>query len=258
MKLIKYKPTSNSLRHKASLKYNLLCKNNKLIKSLLIGKKNFSGRSSVTGRITVRHKGAGVKKNFRVIDIVNQSYYAISLGVAYDPNRNIFISLNFNIVENHFFYSPAINKIGAGAILVCAKEVEEVRVGYRLPLASIPVGSLISYLSFGSKAKFIKAAGAYGQLIEKSYLQCKVKLPSGTLISLLPSAYATIGVLSNLNHNKIVIGKAGTNRLKGIRPSVRGIAMNPVDHPHGGRSNGGCAAMTPWGKLTRGRKTKKI
>ena len=93
--------------------------------------------------------------------------------------------------------------------------------------------------------------------MQKNKLNCKIKLPSGKLLNLLPHSYATIGVLANPEHNKKIIGKAGINRLKGIRPSVRGIAMNPVDHPHGGRTNGGCPSMTPWGKITRGKPTKK-
>ena len=258
MKFIRTHSTSNSSRHRIAIKKNILSKNNKFIKNLLIGKKSFNGRSATTGRITVRHKGGGAKKNYRLVHNINGTYCSLVLGINYDPNKNIFIALNFNLLTHSFFYSPAIHKIYVGALLVCGDDIDEIRIGYRLKLANIPVGSLICYLSENKQSKYIKSAGSYGQLVEKSYRHCKVKLPSGAILSTISSAYATIGTLSNPNHNKIVIGKAGRNRLIGIRPSTRGVAMNPVDHPHGGRSNGGFISKTPWGKITRGKKTKKI
>jgi large subunit ribosomal protein L2 len=258
MIIIKKKPTSNSLRHKITLKKNLLCKNNKLIKNLMFGTKKFSGRSSVTGRITVRHKGGGVKKQFRIINTTLNKYFGIILGIVYDPFRNTFISLNFDFLTKSFFYMPAVEKLYAGSIIVCENESAEFRLGYKLPLKSIPSGTLINNLciNYNKKMKYTKAAGTFSQILQKTYTNCVIKLPSNKVINLSSSFFAIIGVVSNAIFNKTIKGKAGINRLKNIRPTVRGIAMNPVDHPHGGRSNGGFVSVTPWGKITRGKKTK--
>ena len=259
MILIKLNPVTNGTRHQIKLKKNLLCKNNRLIKNLLIGTKKWAGRSKTTGRISVRHQGSGCKKLYRSINFNNLPYFALVLGILYDPNRSVFISLNYNLISNKFFHTSAIAHLRPGSLILCKDFSFEYRLGYRIKLKSIPIGSLINSLSinFKSKIQYIKSAGTYGQLVQKNKLNCKIKLPSGKLLNLLPHSYATIGVLANPEHNKKIIGKAGINRLKGIRPSVRGIAMNPVDHPHGGRTNGGCPSMTPWGKITRGKPTKK-
>ena len=259
MSLVKLNSTSNGVRHQIKFKKNLLCKNNRLIKNLLIGTKKWAGRNTTTGRITVRHQGSGCKKLYRLIAFNNNHFFALIIGTVYDPNRNIFISLNFNLITQKFFHTSAIVNLSPGSLILCKESVTEFRLGYRLKLKSIPVGSLIHNISinYNFKIKYIKSAGTYGQLIQKNKFSCKIKLPSGQILTLLPVSYATIGILSNIDHNKIIVGKAGINRLKGIRPSVRGIAMNPVDHPHGGRTNGGCPSMTPWGKPTRGKPTKK-
>ena len=258
MKLIKIKPTSNSIRHKLKLQKNLLCKSSRLIKHLLLGTKTWAGRSSYTGQITVRHKGKSCKKLFRIINFNNAFFFAIVMGVSYDPNRNIFISLNYNLLNENFFYTSAINNVTPGSLIISQEKNSDLRLGYRLKIKNIPAGTLISNLSLStnSSIKLIKSAGTYGQILQKNNLDCKIKLPSGIISNISNLSYATIGILSNLNSNKVILGKAGTNRLKGIRPSVRGIAMNPVDHPHGGRSNGGGHPKTPWGKPTRGKKTK--
>ena len=259
MTLLKLNPTSSGTRHQFKLKKNLLCKNNRLIKNLLIGTKKWAGRTTTTGRITIRHQGAGCKKLYRLIQFNNNHFFALVLGIMYDPNRSVFISLNYNLITKTFFQTSAIINVNPGSLIICKESIDEFRLGYRLKLKSIPVGSLINSISlnYNSKIKYIKSAGTYGKLIQKSKLNCKIKLPSGQFLTLLSVSYATIGILTNTNHNKIIIGKAGINRLKGIRPSVRGIAMNPVDHPHGGRTNGGCQSMTPWGKPSRGKPTKK-
>lgn len=259
MRLLKLKVSSNGTRHQIKIKKSLLCKNNRLIKNLLIGTKQWAGRNSTTGRITVRHQGSGCKKLYRLIQFNNYHYFALVLGILYDPNRSVFISLNYNFITKSFFQTSAVQNLTPGSLILCKELVKEFRLGYRLKLKSIPVGSLINNISinYSNTIQYIRSAGTYGQLIQKNKILCKIKLPSGQFLNLLPSSYATIGILTNLNHNRIVIGKAGINRLKGIRPSVRGIAMNPVDHPHGGRTNGGCTSMTPWGKPTRGKPTVK-
>jgi large subunit ribosomal protein L2 len=259
MKLLKLKPITNGIRHQIKIQKNLLCKSNNLIKMLLQGSKSWSGRSSSTGRITVRHKGGGCKNVFRLVNLTNQFFFALVIGILYDPNRSVFISLNYNLLTHQFFHTSAVTNVMTGSLIICNDSVKELRLGYRLMLKNIPVGSLVSNVSYNyeSCVKYIRSAGTYGQLLQKTKDFCKVKLPSGDFLNLLPVSYATIGTLTNINHNKIVLGKAGRSRHQGIRPSVRGIAMNPVDHPHGGRSNGGCHPMTPWGKPTRGKPTRK-
>ena len=259
MKLIKQNPTSNGVRHRIKLQKNLLCKNNKLIKQLLIGTKSWAGRNSINGRITIRHRGAGSKKLFRIINFTNLPFFALVLGITYDPNRNIFISLNYNFETKNFFNTSAVHNVTPGSLIICQENAIDLRLGYRLRLKNIPVGALINNIALNQNAvtQYIRAAGTYGQLLQKNNNICKIKLPSGILLNLLPNSFATIGILTNLHNNKLIYGKAGYNRLRGFKSKVRGIAMNPVDHPHGGRSNGGCHPMTPWGKPTRGKPTKK-
>ena len=259
MKLVFSKPTSSGIRHQIKIQKNLLCRDNSLIRSLLIGTKRWAGRNSNTGRITVRHQGGGCKQNFRILNFYNSNFFGIVIGVTYDPNRSVFISLNYDFLQQTFFFLPAIQNVNPGSLIVCQAAVKEVRLGYRLQLKSIPTGSIISGVSinFGLKNQYIRSAGTYGQLVQKSTKICKIRLPSGKFLTILPVSYATVGVLTNASHNQIILGKAGKSRLRGIRPSVRGIAMNPVDHPHGGRANGGCAPVTPWGIPTRGHRTVK-
>lgn len=259
MKLVKLKPTTNGTRHQLNIKKNLLSKSSRLLKKDSIGKKNQSGRSSITGRITVRHKGGGCKNIYRKINFKNTFYFGIVVAVYYDPNRSSFISLNYNFMTKYFFYSLATNSVYTGSLVLCDEKDVELRLGYRTVLKNIPTGSIIHSLSLNKKSSsnYIRSAGTFGQLIQKNINFCKIKLPSNIIIKVPSLAFATIGVVSNLQHNLVVIGKAGRNRKKGKRPSVRGIAMNPVDHPHGGRTNGGMPSVTPWGIPTKGKPTVK-
>lgn len=259
MELIKLKPYTNGTRHQLNLKKNLLSKNNKIIKTLIIGSKSNSGRSSNTGHITVRHKGNGCKKNYRLINFFNTNYFSLIISTFYDPNRSSFISLNYDLQKKIFFNTLATECVLPGSIVTCNNEGSDLRLGCRMSLKSIPPGSLVHSISEGLniKSKFIRAAGTFCQIIQKDFTQCKLKFPSGEIVTVSVNAFATIGVVSNFKHNLVIIGKAGRNRLKGIRPSTRGIAMNPVDHPHGGRSNGGKPSVTPWGIPTKGKPTVK-
>ena len=259
MKLIKLKPNTNSTRHQLNLQKNLLSKSSRILKKDLKGKKNQSGRSSTTGRITVRHKGGGCKNIYRVINFKNEFFFGIIVAVFFDPNRSSFISLNFNFITRTFFYSLVTNLVYVGSLVLCDDNELELRLGYRTSLKNIPTGSIIHSLSLSKKSKsnFVRSAGTFGQLIQKSLYFCKIKLPSNVILKVSVLAYATIGVVSNLQNNLIVVGKAGRNRKLGKRPSVRGIAMNPVDHPHGGRTNGGMPSVTPWGVPTKGKPTVK-
>jgi len=259
MKLVKLKPVTNGTRHQLNIKKNLLSKSCRILKKDSVGKKNQSGRSSITGRITVRHKGGGCKNLYRIINFKNEFYFGIVIAVYYDPNRSAFISLNYNFITKSFFYCLATNFVFVGSLILCDNKDVELRLGYRTTLKNIPTGAVIHSVSLSKKSSstYIRSAGTFGQLIQKNIDFCKIKLPSNVIIKVSSLAYATIGVISNTQHNIVVIGKAGRNRKKGKRPSVRGIAMNPVDHPHGGRTNGGMPSVTPWGIPTKGKPTVK-
>ena len=259
MKLNKLKPTSNGSRHTILLKKNLLSKNSKVVKQLLKGIKNTSGRSTLTGRITVRHKGGRCKKLYRILDTTPCNTFSIVVSVLHDPNRNTFISLNFDLLNRNFFNTSNTNFIYPGSIIVSSSKILDLKLGYRTALTDIPTGSLINNLSINNlkNSTYIRSAGTFGQIIQKGLDVCKIKLPSNKILEVPTSALATIGSVSNKQHNLIVKGKAGRSRYLGVRPGVRGIAMNPVDHPHGGRTNGGRPSVTPWGKPTRGKPTRK-
>jgi len=257
MQLKKIKPTSNGSRHQINLQKNLLSKTNKLSKSNIMGSKYNAGRSSSTGRITVWHKGGQVKRLYRVLNFSNQNYNSLVLSNMYDPNRSSFISLNFDLEKLNFFRTLSTGFVYPGSLVSCSSEKVELKLGNRTKLKNIPTGSIVHSLSCGENKHvlFARSAGTYCQLIQKDLYSCKVRLPSGLVFTVLNDSYATLGLVSNPQHSLTCIGKAGKNRLKGIRPTVRGIAMNPVDHPHGGRTNGGRPSVTPWGIPTKGKPT---
>jgi len=257
MKLIKLNPITNGTRHQINIQKNLLSKNNKLIKTITKGIKNQSGRSSATGRITVRHKGGGCKNLFRTLNFENTKYFGIVIAIMYDPIRSAFISLNYNFITKKFFNNLATNFVTVGSLISCNQFNLDLRLGYRTYLKNIPTGSIIHSLCHYKKINttYIRSAGTFGQLLQKDSKNCKIKLPSGTIIETSIYSFGTLGSVSNSQHNLQCTGKAGRNRLRGKRPSVRGIAMNPVDHPHGGRTNGGRPSVTPWGIPTKGKPT---
>jgi len=259
MNLIKLKSITNGTRHQLNIQKNLLSKKTSMLKSIRKGLKNQSGRSCINGRITVRHKGGGCKKIYRKISFEDLTFLAIVTAIEYDPYRSSFISLNFDFINKKFFYSLSTDSVTVGSLISSSQNFSELRLGFRTLLKNIPTGTVINCLSLQNdrKIKYIRSAGTFGQLIQKNILNCHVKLPSNKIIVVPSSSYATIGVISNLKNNLVVIGKAGRNRLIGKRPSVRGIAMNPVDHPHGGRTNGGRPSVTPWGIPTKGKPTVK-
>jgi len=260
MKLIKLKPVTNGQRHQINLQKNLLSKTNKLFKSSILGFKQFSGRSVSNGRITVWHKGGACKSNFRKINFSNTEFESIVICIMYDPKRNSFVSLNFDLQKKIFFRTISTNFVYPGSLVSCYKTPEELSLGNRTLINNIPTGSLVHSLTSvknSQKTCFARAAGTFCQIIQKGVLMNKVRLPSGLILTVPKESYATLGVVSNAQHNSIYLGKAGRNRLKGIRPCVRGIAMNPVDHPHGGRTNGGRPSVTPWGIPTKGKPTVK-
>jgi large subunit ribosomal protein L2 len=258
MLLIRKQKNTPGTRHSVQLSKFLLFKNNKLIKTLNHNHKKQNGRSSSTGHITVWHRGGGCKNIYRKINFDNKPTVSIVLGIMYDSNRNNLISLNFDLINKTFFNSNTILNTYAGSLLTCQQKINDFYLGYRSKVWNLPVGSLVSNVSKNADfSSLVRSAGTFAQLIQKKDNYCKIRLPSNKIITLSSNSYATIGINSNLQANRVVIGKAGRNRIKNIRPTVRGIAMNPVDHPHGGRSNGGCHPMTPWGIKTRGKKTRK-
>jgi len=258
MFLKKAVPINNSSRHKLKLTKNLLSKSSKFLKQIKKGFKNVSGRSTTSGHITTRHKGGGVKKNYRFINFSNLNSVNLVLTTIYDPNRSAFVSTNYDLLSKQFCNTIATHLVYPGSIVICSDNISELKLGYRTSLHNIPTGSVIHNISLNeNKGVIVRSAGTFGQIVQKTLLICKIKLPSGRIKDFSIKSYATVGVVSNLQNNLVITGKAGTSRLLGNRPSVRGIAMNPVDHPHGGRTNGGMPSVTPWGKPTKGKPTVK-
>jgi len=255
MQLLKLKPTSNGTRHQVKIQKNILSKTNKFSKNTIFGLKKCFGRSTSTGRVTVRHWGGGCKKSIRELNFTNNPINAIVICIMYDPLRSSFVSLNFDLNRFSFFRTLSTNLVYCGSLFFCSTSKSELKLNNRLQLNDIPSGSVIHSLSMNNKTKYVRSAGTFCQLIQKNLANCYVKMPSGIIKSFPINTFGTLGSVSNFQHNLVCLGKAGKNRLKGKRPSVRGIAMNPVDHPHGGKSNGGMPSVTPWGIPTKGKPT---
>lgn len=261
--LINSNPVTPGTRHFKYIKKNLLCKKNKLVKHLNFKIKQFVGRSATTGHITVWGRGAGCKTLYRQITCLNTTNFGILLFSFYDPNRTGFVSLFFNLLTLKFSYRLAVKNTTAGSVLVTYKSTNtfKFRCGFRYPVYQQPVGSFICAISLTSikSPQLALAGGTYCVILRKNFLTgvCQIKMPSNQILRISSLAFGTLGRLSNSYHKYTKKGKAGRNRLLGFRPSVRGIAMNPVDHPHGGRSNGGCEWVTPWGKSFRHLKTSR-
>lgn len=259
MKIVQSYPITPGIRHKKSIQKNLLGKKNNLLKSLHYNVYRCVGRSSLTGRITLWGRGGGCKKLYRCIHALNNNSLGIILFTTYDPNRSSFISLYFDFLTLKFSYLLAVKNLISGSIVGYSTSVKEFKLGFSYWLKNHPNGSLFMSLGIqqNKKPQYALAAGTFCQLLQKGSSSCKVRLPSNQILVIPSKCFGTLGVVSNNYNNFIVLGKAGCNRLKGKRPRVRGIAMNPVDHPHGGRTNGGRAWVTPWGKPTQGQKTSK-
>ena len=257
MYLYKIKNNSNSTRHQVNLKKSLLCKKSRLVKNLSIGSKTYSGRS-FKGNITIGHKGSGVKKLYRDLRFNFNTFFSVLISVFYDSRRNAFISLFYNFLTCKFFNSLHTEKTFPGSILFSYKMYPELRLGSLNKLKKIPTGSSIhSIYENDFHSKYIKSAGTFGIIIQKDLNFCKIKMPSGAIKKFSVNSLCILGKLSNSLHNGIVLGKAGKSRLKNKRPHVRGVAMNPVDHPHGGQTSGGRPSVTPWGIPTKGKPTRK-
>ena len=256
-----YKAYTPSRRNMTTLDYNEITKKTPE-KSLLTVKKEKAGRNSY-GRITVRHQGGGNRQKYRIIDFKRKKdgIEATVLGIEYDPNRSANIALiEYKDGEKAYILAPQDLKDGDKVI---SGKAVDIKPGNCMEINSIPVGTLIHNIELnpGQGGKLVKAAGQSAQLMAKEGKYAHVRLPSGEMRLVLTRCRATIGTLGNAEHENIKIGKAGRKRHMGIRPTVRGSVMNPVDHPHGGGEGrapvGHAGPMTPWGKPALGYKTRK-
>ena len=232
----------------------------KSLKSLTIGKHSTGGRNNL-GRITSRSKGAGHKQKYREIDFYRKkdNLKAKIERIEYDPNRSAHVAL-IKYEDGLMSYILAPNKIKIGDEVVSGKN-KEIEIGNCMPLSDIPTGTDIHNIELypNGGGKLARSAGSSAQISGKDENYCIIKLGSGEIRKIINTARATIGSVSNTDHQNIKIGKAGRNRWKGRRPSVRGVAMNPVDHPHGGgegKTSGGRNPVSPWGQSAKGLKTR--
>ena len=259
MPTIKYKPTTPARRHMTVPTFEEITKFSPE-KSLVVIKKKNAGRNSY-GRITVRHRGGGNKVKYRIIDFKRQSESpATVIGIEYDPNRSAYIALLQN-AEGEKSYVIAPVGVTAGDTLYAGPEAD-IKPGNTLPIANIPVGTMIHNVELypGKGAQLVRSAGVFAQLIAKENGVAQVRLPSGEVRIIRLDCKATIGQVGNIEHDTVKVGKAGKTRHKGIRPTVRGSVMNPCDHPHGGGEGkspiGRPSPVTPWGKPALGYKTR--
>lgn len=261
MAIIKSNPTSAGRRFYTKLSAEEITKKTPE-KSLLEPKKKHAGKNA-QGRITVRHKGGGNRQKYRVIDFKRNkdNIPAKVVGIEYDPNRTAYIALlSYKDGEKRYIIAPLGLKVGD--ILMSGSNVE-IRVGNNLPLSDIPVGSLIHNIELEPKkgGQLARSAGAEVQLMAKEGKYATLRLPSGEMRKVLLSCRATIGTVGNVDHELVSLGKAGRKRHMGVRPTVRGVVMNPNDHPHGGGEGkspvGMATPVTPWGKPALGYKTRK-
>jgi large subunit ribosomal protein L2 len=256
----KFKPTSPSLREMSQVKGDVI-NGVKPLKSLLKIKKSKAGRNS-QGKITTRHHGGGAKKKYRLIDYKRNKINvpAKVLTVEHDPNRSCNISLVcYQDGEKKYILSPVGLKVGDTII---SSESADIKAGNSKLLKDIPVGTLVHNVELKSNAggQLARSAGSFAQLMAKEGEYALLRLPSGELRKVKSDCRATIGQVGKIEHEQQNIGKAGKNRHRGIRPSVRGVSMNPIDHPMGGgegRTSGGRHPVSPWGLPTRGYKTRK-
>ena len=231
-------------------------------RSLLEDKKKNAGRNN-TGKITVRHQGGGARQKYRIIDFKRNkdNVPAKVFSVEYDPNRSANIALlHYLDGEKRYIIAPLGLKVGD---MIVSGESADIKVGNALPIANIPVGTMIHCIELkpGKGAQLVRSAGNAAQLMAKEGAYAQVRLPSGEVRLIPMNAKATIGQVGNIDHANIQIGKAGRKRHMGVRPTVRGSVMNPCDHPHGGGEGkspiGKPGPVTPWGKPALGYKTRK-
>jgi large subunit ribosomal protein L2 len=254
-----YNPTSPAMRFRTTLNNEELSKDGPL-KKLTRSKTKISGRNN-KGRITIRHRGGGHKKLYRIIDFRRdkKDIPAKVVSLEYDPNRTARIALlAYADGEKRYILAPNGLAVGSGVV---AGENADILVGNALPLKNIPLGTMIHNIELrkGKGGQMARSAGTAAQLLAKESGYAQIKMPSGETRMVHLECYATIGQVGNLNSENVSLGKAGRTRWLGKRPTVRGVAMNPIDHPHGGgegRTSGGRHPVSPWGVPTKGYKTR--
>ena len=262
MSIKTYKPTTPSRRHMSVSGFDGVDKHAKPQKELVEVLKKHAGRNSY-GRITVRHQGGGNRKKYRVIDFKRDKMdvTATVLRLEYDPNRSAYIALvEYTDGERRYILAPVGLNVGD---TVLSSAAADIKPGNALPLANIPVGTVIHNIELypGKGAQLVRSAGVAAQLMAKENGMATVRLPSGEYRKVRLNCIACIGQVGNVDHANIAVGKAGRKRHMGIRPTVRGSVMNPCDHPHGGGEGkapvGRPGPVTPWGKPAMGYKTRK-
>jgi large subunit ribosomal protein L2 len=255
-----YKPTSPGRRQMSVVDFSDVSKK-RPERSLVSGRKNRTGGRNTHGHVTSWHRGGGHKRLYRSIDFVRDKagIPARVAAIEYDPNRSAYIALlHYKDGEKRYILAPLGLSVGDE---VMSGPSAEIRVGNALPLASIPIGSVIHAVEMkpGKGAQLVRSAGAGAQLMAREGDYAQLRMPSGENRMILARCIATIGQVGNLDHENVSVGKAGRSRWKGKKPNVRGVAMNPVDHPMGGgegKSSGGRHPCTPWGVPTKGHKTR--
>ena len=259
MSIKAYRPMTPAQRQKTTEDYDQIT-TRKPLKSLTRAKKQQAGKNN-QGRITVRHRGGGVKRHYRIMtyNLPKDLTFTVE-EIEYDPNRSARIA---RVKDNNgvYYYVLADTTMTKGATFKTGTEIE-VEQSNRMPLANIPVGTFVYAIELtpGKGAQMVRAAGAQAQLMAKEDGYATLKMPSGEVRKVLETCEASIGTVSNVQHQNVKIGAAGRKRRKGIRPTVRGVVMNATDHPHGGGDGGrhgtGKAPRTPWGQLTLGYRTR--
>lgn len=261
MGIKKYKPTSPGRRNMSVNTFEEITKKEPE-KSLLRPVKKHAGRN-VYGRITVRHRGGGAKRKYRIIDFKRNKDNVPGkiAGIEYDPNRSSNIALvHYADGEKRYIIAPLKLKVGD---VISSGPESDIKVGNCLPLANLPIGTSVHNVEMkaGKGGQLVRSAGASAQLMAKEKGYATLRLPSGEMRMVRLECRATIGQVGNMDHQNVRIGKAGKKRHMGIRPTVRGSVMNPNDHPHGGGEGrtpiGKPSPVTPWGKPTLGYKTRK-
>lgn len=262
MTIKKFKPTTPSLRNMSVLgNEDLTSTSSNPEKRLVKPFRRGTGRNN-HGRITCRHKGGGVKRRYRVIDFKRKKtdIPATVKSIEYDPNRSANIALIcYSDGEKQYILAPLGLKVGDTVI---SSDTSDIKVGNSKTLKNIPVGTLVHNIELnpGAGGQLARSAGSYAQLMAKEGKNALLRMPSGELRTVKIDCRATIGQVGNLDFEQVKIGKAGKQRHRGIRPTVRGVVMNPVDHPHGGgegRTSGGRHPVSPWGVPTKGYKTRR-
>ncbi|MCW5738127.1 MAG: 50S ribosomal protein L2 [Enhydrobacter sp.] len=260
MALKTYKPTTPSLRQLVIVDRSGLWKG-KPVKALTTGKSEAGGRNN-HGHITANHRGGGHKRRLRLIDFKRRKFGVAATveRLEYDPNRSAFIAL-IKYTDGELSYIIAPQRLKAGDEVMSGEKVD-IKPGNAMPLANMPVGTIVHNVEMkkGRGGQIARSAGTYVQLVGKDAGYAQLKLNSGEVRLVPAECLATVGAVSNPDNQNTVVGKAGRSRWLGRRPVVRGVVMNPVDHPHGGgegKTSGGRHPVTPWGKPTKGKKTRK-